>query len=159
MVDRRLRRRRPPAPAEARARGAVEPIVEPGRAAGSGRSPATAPARPPAAPPATPATPPAPRHPDIPLVPTRRLLAASFDLLGRSGTDMRRASFYIGLIVLGTVGPLALASWGLVVVETERGFAEFEEGIGTTAEALFAGLGSWRSPGSSSRGSNPGAWP
>lgn len=54
---------------------------------------------------------------------------------------MRRASFYIGLIVLGTVGPLALASWGLLVVETERGFVYFEEGIGTSAEPLFAGLG------------------
>ena len=27
------------------------------------------------------------------------------------------------------------------MVETERGFAEFEEGIAPTAEALFAGLG------------------
>ena len=87
--------------------------------------------------PATPSAPP----PEIPLVTTSRLLAASFDLLGRSGADMRRASFYIGLIILGTVGPLALASWGLVVVETERGFAEFEEGVAPTAEALFAGLG------------------
>jgi hypothetical protein len=95
---------------------------------------------PPAGPVAPPATPPAPT-PDIPLVPTARLLAASFDLLSRSGTDMRRASFYIGLIILGTVGPLALASWGLLVVETSTGFADFEDGIGTNAEALFFGLG------------------
>lgn len=80
-------------------------------------------------------------RPDIPLVTTSRLLAASFDLLGRSGTDMRRASFYIGLIVLGTVGPLALASWGLLVVETGRGFTDFEAGFATNAEALFGGLG------------------
>jgi len=40
---------------------------------------------------------------------TRRLLGASFDLLSRSTADMRRASFYIGAIVLGTVGPFALA--------------------------------------------------
>jgi hypothetical protein len=93
---------------------------------------------PPLLPPAAPAAPP---RPDIPLVTTGRLLAASFDLLGRSGTDMRRASFYIGLIVLGTVGPFALASWGLLVVETGRGFEPFEEGVGTNAEALFAGLG------------------
>jgi hypothetical protein len=99
---------------------------------------------PPAAPPMPADTPPpipTARHPDIPLVPTARLLAASFDLLGRSATDMRRASFYVGLIVLGTVGPLALASWGLLVVETSTGFADFEEGIGTNAEALFFGLG------------------
>ena len=54
---------------------------------------------------------------------------------------MRRASFYIGLIVLGTVGPLALASWGLLVVETSRGFADFEDGFATNAEGLFGGLG------------------
>ncbi len=96
---------------------------------------------PPAQPPSPSATPSATPPPDIPLVPTARLLAASFDLLGRSGTDMRRASFYVGLIVLGTVGPLALASWGLLVIETERGFTDFEDGIGVNAEALFAGLG------------------
>ena len=43
---------------------------------------------------------------------TRRLLGASFDLLTRTSDDMRRASFYIGLIVLGTVGPFAVASFG-----------------------------------------------
>jgi hypothetical protein len=94
----------------------------------------------PAVPVVPPAAPPTPT-PDIPLVPTPRLLAASFDLLGRSATDMRRASFYVGLIVLGTVGPLALASWGLLVVETSTGFADFEDGIGTNAEVLFFGLG------------------
>lgn len=53
----------------------------------------------------------------------RRLLGASFDLLTRTSDDMRRASFYIGLIVLGTVGPLALASFSVAVVSihlTER---------------------------------------
>ena len=89
---------------------------------------------------APPPAPPAP-HPGIPLVPTGRLLAASFDLLSRSGTDMRRASFYVGLIVLGTVGPLALASWGLLVVESARGVTDFENGFATNAEALFFGLG------------------
>jgi hypothetical protein len=80
-------------------------------------------------------------RPDIPLVPTSRLLAASFELLSRSGTDMRRASFYIGLIVLGTVGPLALASWGLLVIDMERGFTDFGEGFGANGNALLAGLG------------------
>ena len=45
-----------------------------------------------------------------PLVPTRALLGAAFDLLLRSGPEMRRASFYIGAIVLGTVGPVVLAT-------------------------------------------------
>ncbi|MEO5885917.1 MAG: hypothetical protein ABIQ58_10425 [Candidatus Limnocylindrales bacterium] len=49
----------------------------------------------------------------MPLVPTSRLLATSFDLLARSGPEMRRASFYIGAITLGTVGPLVLASWAV----------------------------------------------
>lgn len=51
----------------------------------------------------------------IPLATTRQLLSAAFDLLGRSSTDMRRASFYIGSIVLGTVGPFALAAWAVGV--------------------------------------------
>jgi len=81
------------------------------------------------------------RRPEIPLVPASRLLAASFDLLNRSAIDMRRASFYIGLIVLGTVGPLALASWGLLVIDMERGFTDFGAGLGTKGDALLAGLG------------------
>lgn len=54
---------------------------------------------------------------------TRRLLGASFDLLTRTSDELRRASFYIGVIVLGTVGPLALASFAVAVTSihlTER---------------------------------------
>lgn len=58
--------------------------------------------------------------PGFELVPTRRLLAASFDLLGRSSVDMRRASFYIGVLVLGTVGPIALIQWGIAVAAADR---------------------------------------
>jgi hypothetical protein len=60
----------------------------------------------------------APRPPAQPppsVVGVRQLLGASFDLLLRAGDSVRRASFYIGLLVLGTVGPLALALWGLLV--------------------------------------------
>lgn len=64
--------------------------------------------------------------PIIPLVSTRRLLAASFDLLSRSGRDLRRASFYIGAMVLGTVGPLALGSWAITVFSVERSTTEME---------------------------------
>lgn len=85
--------------------------------------------------------PPAAPRPEIPLVPTGRLLAASFDLLSRSGADMRRASFYIGLVVLGTVGPLALASWGLLIIDMERGFTDIDAGFGSSGDPLFAGLG------------------
>lgn len=71
--------------------------------------------------------------PPIPLASTGRLLTASFDLLARSGPDMRRASFYIGAIVLGTVGPLALGSWAITVLGLERSFEEME--------ATFSGVG------------------
>ena len=57
---------------------------------------------------------------------TRRLLGASFELLTRTSDDMRRASFYIGLIVLGTVGPLALTSWGLEVVSIHKTARELD---------------------------------
>lgn len=60
--------------------------------------------------------PPAPRPPPPPVVGARQLLGASFELLLGSGEQMRRASFYIGAIVLGTLGPLALAMWGSVVI-------------------------------------------
>ncbi len=49
------------------------------------------------------------------LVSTRRLLGASFDLLSRANDEMRRASFYIGTIVVGTVAPFALAAWAFEV--------------------------------------------
>jgi hypothetical protein len=49
-------------------------------------------------------------------VSVRQLIGSSFDLLLRVGEPMRRASFYVGALVLGTVGPVALALWGTVVV-------------------------------------------
>jgi hypothetical protein len=65
--------------------------------------------------------------PDVPpVVGTRQLIGASFDLLLRSGDQMRRASFYIGLIVLGTAAPLALALWGSLL--TGNPFAGLDSG-------------------------------
>ncbi len=72
---------------------------------------------------------------------TRRLLGASFDLLTRTSDDMRRASFYIGLIVLGTVGPLALASWALEVVSLHLTARELESLLGSGAAAWLGWLG------------------
>ena len=46
----------------------------------------------------------------------RELLSSSFELLLRSGEDMRRASFYIGTIALGTLGPAGLVAWAAVVL-------------------------------------------
>lgn len=67
---------------------------------------------------------------------TRRLLGASFDLLTRASDDMRRASFYIGLVVLGTVGPFALASFGLEVVSVHKTSDEL-------ADLFDSGFGAW----------------
>lgn len=72
---------------------------------------------------------------------TRRLLGASFDLLTRTSDDMRRASFYIGIIVLGTVGPLALASFGLAVVSIHKTQREMDALIVHGADGWFSLLG------------------
>ncbi len=75
-------------------------------------------------------------QPPIPAVETtRRLIGASFDLLNKSTNEMRRASFYIGIVVLGTVGPLALASWALDVVSLHRTRAQMQATLGDGAEA------------------------
>ena len=50
-----------------------------------------------------------------PVVSARQLIASSFELLLRLGDPLRRASFYIGIIVLGLIGPFVLATWGLLV--------------------------------------------
>jgi hypothetical protein len=67
---------------------------------------------------------------------TRRLIGASFDLLTRTSEDMRRASFYIGAVLLGTVGPLALATFGLEVVSIHKTQREMDR-------LLDAGAGGW----------------
>lgn len=59
--------------------------------------------------------------PTIPLATTRGLLPAAFDLVVRSNEDMRQASFYIGTVLLATVGPLALALWVVVVADIPFG--------------------------------------
>ena len=111
---------------------------------------------------ATPLEPSAPGSPDVeiatlePLIPTpapepevvlppapavqstRRLLGASFDLLTQSTAAMRRASFYIGAIVLATVGPLAIATVVLDVT-SPRGLADFGR-IARTAAAAWYGV-------------------
>jgi hypothetical protein len=68
--------------------------------------------------------PPPPRP--IPLVAAHGLLPAAFDLLAHSGPALRRASFYIGAVVLGTVGPLVLGMWSLAVIGTDRPMPEME---------------------------------
>jgi hypothetical protein len=82
-----------------------------------------------------------PATPAIELVSTRRLLGASFELVGASTEDMRRASFYVGSIVLGTVGPLALMAWATSVVAFDRTPIEMEVlGRGRSAALATAGL-------------------
>jgi hypothetical protein len=71
-----------------------------------------------------------------PLTSTRRLVGASFDLLAGASEEMRAASFYIGAIVLGTVGPFALASWALQVSTLHRTVQEADE-------LMSGGAGGW----------------
>ena len=77
----------------------------------------------------------------IALATTRQLLGVAFDLLGRSTADMRRASFYIGSIVLGTVGPFALASWAVGVVSLDLSFEEMERRYTGGGEAWLTVVG------------------
>jgi hypothetical protein len=46
----------------------------------------------------------------------RSVLGASLDLATRSASDLRAASLYIGLLVLGTAGPFGLLLWGTTEV-------------------------------------------
>jgi len=66
---------------------------------------------------------------------TRRLVGASFDLLARATEETRRASFYVGCIVLGLVAPFALATWTIQVRTIHLTIAE------TTALSSSAATG------------------
>jgi hypothetical protein len=114
------------------------PITEP--SPGPIGAPASEPAGEPAAVP-TPGTL-VPVVPAPPLETTRHLLGASFDLLTRTSDDMRRASFYIGVVVLGTVGPFALASWAVEIVSIHKTAREMEALLasGLTVQLGFLGL-------------------
>jgi len=67
---------------------------------------------------------------------SRRLIGASFDLLSRSSEEMRRASFLIGAIVVGTGGAYGLAAWWLEV-------ASVHTRVGVTESAMSGALGAW----------------
>jgi hypothetical protein len=93
--------------------------------------------------------PPADPVPPIELASTRRLLGAAFELLGRSSDDMRRSSFYIGSIMLGTAGPLVLAAWAISVIAVDHTFDDmarrYDDGGGAALSALvfLAGMGAF----------------
>jgi hypothetical protein len=76
-----------------------------------------------------------------PVESSRRLLGASFDLLTRTSDDMRRASFYIGFIALGTVGPLAIASLMLEAVAIHHTRDEMQQLLDGGLGAVFGLLG------------------
>lgn len=73
---------------------------------------------------------------------TRRLIGASFDLLGRATEEMRRASFYIGVIVLGLVAPFALATWAIEVRTVHLTVAQADE-LYVSAGYAWYGLLAW----------------
>ena len=68
-----------------------------------------------------------------PVVGARQLIGSSFELLTQSGDVMRRASFYIGLIILGTVGPLALALWGSLLAGFDPEFVAAQSSTAAAA--------------------------
>jgi hypothetical protein len=81
--------------------------------------------------------------PDLPVPAvesTRRLIGASFDLLTRTSDDMRLASFYVGALVLGTVGPAALASFALEIVSIHHAQADLERLLAGGAEGWYQWL-------------------
>jgi hypothetical protein len=73
---------------------------------------------------------------------TPRLIGASFELLKRSSEEMRRASFYIGAVILGTVGPFALASWALEVASIHMTRAQMDATLDDGGEATLVFLSS-----------------
>lgn len=93
-----------------------------------------------------------------PVESTRRLLGASFDLLTRTSDDMRRASFYIGLIVLGTVGPFAVASFALEIVSIHHTRGQMERLLAGDSVAGMASSPSSRASASSSPPSKARPW-
>jgi hypothetical protein len=68
-----------------------------------------------------------------PVVGARQLIGSSFELLTQSGNVMRRASFYVGLIILGTCGPLALASWGSALITFDPELLDAQSSTATAA--------------------------
>ena len=92
-------------------------------------------------PPEPPSAPAPPVPPIPPVESTPRPIGVSFDLLNRSSEEMRRASFYIGTVLLGTVGPFAVASWALEVVSLHKTRAQLESILAAGAEAWLGLLG------------------
>ena len=83
-----------------------EPMTEPGLALPFPAEPALA-----VGPPSFPAGPAAAAAPPRPVWPTvREVLSGSFDLVTGARIQLRNASLYIGLLLLVTVGPLAVAA-------------------------------------------------
>jgi hypothetical protein len=70
------------------------------------------------------------------------VLVTAFDLLSKSNADIRRGSFYIGLIVLGTIGPIAVLLWGLAIESEGRSLRHVLDVLSGTAGESFL-LGGW----------------
>ena len=105
---------------------------EPALAAG----PVLPPLEPPPPPPPPLGPPPAPGPPLDPAPATRRLIGVSFDLLSRSTDEMRPASFYIGAIVLGTMGASVLAGSAFQA-------ASLHLSLDQTTDAIDGAFGVW----------------
>jgi hypothetical protein len=123
---------------------ATEPAATPAEPAATPTQPPETPTEPTATPTAKPIERlvPAPLPPPGPAVEsTRRLLGASFDLLTRTSDEMRRASFYIGLVAVVTIAPLALAAWATEVVGIHRTEREMTSILTGPAAGWYGALG------------------
>lgn len=64
------------------------------------------------------------------------VIVTAFDLLTKANADVRRGSFYIGLIVLGTIGPVAILAWGFEIATNGGGLLDI-------ADAMSGSAGAW----------------
>jgi hypothetical protein len=52
------------------------------------------------------------------------VVVGAFDLLTKASGDVRRGSFYVGLIALGTIGPVVVLLWGVEVASDGQSLAD-----------------------------------
>jgi hypothetical protein len=70
------------------------------------------------------------------------VLVGAFDLLTKASGDVRRGSFYIGLIVLGTIGPMVVLLWGVEVAAQGQSLEDLSQALSGRVGA-WLGVGTW----------------
>jgi hypothetical protein len=70
------------------------------------------------------------------------VLVGAFDLLTKASGDVRRGSFYVGLIVLGTIGPVVVLIWGIEVASQGQSLQELSRSLPVRVRA-WVQVGTW----------------